>query len=506
MKFRAADIVAATGGRLVQGADAAPLSGVSTDTRSIEPGELFVAIRGETHDAHRYVGVAAEAGAAALLVERWPLGCPGELPVVLVGDTVRGYGQVAAWWRSRMPARVVGVTGSNGKTTTREMIACLLSALGPTVASIGNHNNHIGVPETLLRIRHWHRFAVVEMGTNHPGEIEYLASLTRPDVALITNVGPAHLEAFGSEYGVQCEKADILTFLAPDGLAVFHAADDDPWSRALAADHHGRMTTFGSGADAVWRAGPVRSGAASIRFRLTGGTGFQPVSTDRLEACPTAPVSFFVPVVGEWQVDNCLAALAVADELGLGLPEAAERLRDFVAPDMRMSLHRVGDLTLILDCYNANPASMRAAIGEVVRRPAERRVAVLGDMLELGGVADAEHHAVGELVGSSPIELLCAVGERAELVARAAVRRGMPEENVFTTNDAAEAADWLCERLHPSDTLLVKASREIRLERVAEAVEVWASQHVPLPAARPTARRGRPVSAAAAAGGTPQPI
>lgn len=485
MKLCVADIVAATGGRLVQGMDAAPLTGVSTDTRTIARGEAFVAIRGERYDAHDYVGAAAERGAGALVAERWPLsrgplGWPAAGPVVLVNDSVRAYGQIAAWWRGRMPARVVGITGSNGKTTTKEMVACLLRALGPTVASEKNHNNHMGVPETLLRLRSEHRFAVVEMGSNHPGEIEYLAGLVRPDVAVITNIGPSHLEFFGSEHGVQKEKSAILKFLAPDGLAVFHASENDLWSRRLASEHRDRMTTFGSCVGAVWRAATVRPGSTSVRFRLT-----------------RSPVSFFVPVVGEWQVDNCLAAIAVADELGLSLPEAAVRLRAFVAPDMRMCLRRVGGLTLIVDCYNANPASMRAAIGELVRRHATRRVAVLGDMLEQGPVAAAEHHAIGELIGSAPIDLLCAVGEHVAHVAAAAVRHGMAHEDVFWTPDAAEATAWLRERLHPADTLLIKGSRGVRLERVVDAVVAWAKEQDAWASARPRERHKQPAEAAA---------
>jgi len=479
MELRTADILAATGGRLVQGAVDARFTGVSTDTRTLARGELFVALLGPDHDGHNYAAGAANAGAAALLVQRWPVPCPAGLPVVLVDDTTRGYGLLAGWWRRRMPARVVGITGSNGKTTTKDMTACLLGGLGPTVATRENHNNHIGVPQTLLRIRPEHRFAVVEMGTNHVGEIEPLAALARPEVAVITNIGPTHLEAFGTEEGVQREKAHILRYLPPDGLAVFHAAENDRWSRELAERHAGRQTTFGTRCDAAWRAVGIRAGVRSISFRLAArmGAGTRPCDPAR------SAVRFRVPVVGRVQVDNCLAALAVASEMGMGLDAAAERLRSFVAPSLRMSLRRLGEMTLLVDCYNANPASMRAAVDELVQRPARRRVAVLGDMLELGPVADAEHDALGHLVGSGPVDLLCAVGSRAPLVTRAAVRHGLPEANVFGAADSAEAVAWLREHLHGSDTVLVKGSRGIRLERVAEAIETWASLVPKCPAA-----------------------
>jgi UDP-N-acetylmuramoyl-tripeptide--D-alanyl-D-alanine ligase len=465
--MQVADLVAATLGRLVQGTEGAELSGVSTDTRTLARGAAFLALRGEQFDGHGYLVQAAAAGAVALVVERWPLPCPGGLPVVLVDDTTRAYGRLAAWWRARMSARVVGITGSNGKTTTKDMAACLLSALGPTVATEGNHNNHIGVPQTLLRLRPEHRFAIVEMGTNHPGEMDYLAGLVRPDVAVLTNIGPSHLEFFGSEEGVKQEKSALLRYLAPHGLAVLHAAEDDPWSLALAAEHRGRTATFGSAPEAVWRAVGVRSGAASIAFRLR-----------------RSPVGFFVPVVGPWQVDNCLAAIAVADELGLNLAQAAVRLRGFVAPDLRMALRRAGGLTLLVDCYNANPASMRGALEELARRPVARRVAVLGDMLEQGAASEAAHEALGERVAASAVDLLCTFGERAARAARSAVRHGLAAESVFSTTDPAAAVAWLCERLRPGDTVLVKGSRSMRLERVADALEAWAAEHLePTPVA-----------------------
>ncbi len=462
MKLVLDDVVAAVDGRLVQGVGPTDLGGVSTDTRSVEPGELFIALRGENHDAHDYLDAAASKGAGAAIVDRWPVDCPADWPVIQVEDTTQAYGALAAWWRAQMPARVVGITGSNGKTTTKEMIACLLDELGPTVASVGNHNNHIGVPETLLRIRSEHAFAIVELGTNHPGEIPQLAALVRPDVAVITNIGPSHLEYFGSERGVQREKGSLLTFIEPDGLAVLHAAEDDPWSHELAVEHPGRVTTFGTSIDATWSADDVELGTASIAFRLS-----------------RSDVTVSVPVVGRFQVDNCLAAIAVADELGLTPQEAARRLRHFRPPKMRMNLHAIGDLTLLEDCYNANPASTRAALDELLRRPAPRHVAVFGDMLELGGVADAEHHALGELAAARGVDLLVAVGERAPIVAEAARRHGIPDPDVLAAEDAPEAIHWLARRLAPTDAVLVKGSRGIRLERVAEAIVAWARAHAP---------------------------
>ena len=454
MELTITQVVEATNGRLAQGRPDAPLTGVSTDSRTLAPGELFIAIRGERFDGHDFVPKLTKAGGA--MVERWPLEVPPGLPVVVVDSTVAAYGRLAAWWRRRIPAVVVAITGSNGKTTTKEMLACLLGGLGPTVASLASHNNHIGVPETLLRIRPGDSFAVVEIGTNHFGEVPVLASLVEPEVALITNIGPSHLEAFGSEEGVAREKGRLLDFLRLGGLAVLHA--DDPWSRALAGRAAGRVATFGLSADADWRATDIEEGEAEVRFTL------EP------DGCRVV-----LPVAGRFQVSNCLAAMAVAAEMGMAPEAAAERLRSFRAPKWRMEVRRIGSVTLIADCYNANPASMAAALDELARRPTPgRRVAVVGDMLELGDVSDDAHRRLGRLVAEAGVELLCAIGEKALLAAQEAVGAGLPLEKVHWTLENADASRWLVERLGEGDTVLVKASRGMRLEEVAEAVAAWA--------------------------------
>jgi len=453
-----ANVLEATGGRLVQGDPAATLHGVATDSRQVTPGDLFVALAGERFDGHDFVARAFEAGAGAAVVGRWPDGLATDRPVVRVPYTADAYGALGAWWRRRMPARVVGITGSNGKTTCKEMIAHLLGALGPTVCSEANHNNHVGVPETLLRIRSEHRFAVVEMGTNHLGELEPLASLARPDVGLVTNIGPTHLAAFGSEEGVAREKGHLLDAIAPGGLAVLSA--DDYWSRQLAEAHPGRTATFGLSDDADWHVAHLAQGESEIRF-VVAQTG------DAVTA----------PVVGRWQVANCLAAIAVAAEMGLSVSEAAARLASFQSPKWRMNVRRIDDFTLLLDCYNANPASMLGALGELERRPCPgRRVVVLGDMLELGQVSAAAHRELGRLVAGASIDLLCAVGPEAFLMVGEALCSGMLPTNIFWSNDRAMAARWLCYRLRPNDTVLLKGSRGMRLEEVADAVVAWAEQ------------------------------
>ena len=461
------DIVEATGGTLAQGGGSEPqaaarLTGVSTDSRTLGAGEAFIAIIGEQFDGHRFAEAAARDGAGALVVSQ-PLDAARRrrrdsvgVPVIVVGDTTRAYGDIASWWAGQMPAKIVTLTGSNGKTTVKEMVAHLLDLLGPTLRSEGNHNNHIGVPETLLRLRPHHRFAVVEMGTNHPGELERLARLAVADAAIITNIGPSHLEAFGTERGVAREKMHLLDYLSANGLALLHA--DDPWSQWIALRHRERKATFGLSAEATWRASDVRLSDDGIVFEVAMcGTRFQ------------------VPVHGEHQVANCLAAVAVAAEMGLDTHAAAEQFRSFVPPKWRMAVSEVGGVTFVVDCYNANPASTSAALRELERREvAGRRVAVLGDMLELGAMAPQAHMDMGSLAVDSGIDLLCAVGEQSKATADAARRAGMPAEHVLWTDDRATAAAWARKRLGAGDAVLLKASRGVRLEEVAEALIRWA--------------------------------
>jgi len=487
MNLTVGGVLEATGGRLIQGSPDAPLFGVSTDSRSVGPRELFIALCGERFDGHQFVAASLAAGAGAVLVSRWPLGgedgSAGASPspaasssaaVILVGDTLAAYGALASWWRKHLPARIVAISGSNGKTTTKDMTAHLLEAIGPTVRSEANHNNHIGVPETLLRIRPHHAFAVVEMGTNHPGELERLAAVATPNVAVITNVGPSHTEAFGSIRGVAAEKARILDFRAGPHLAVLHA--DDPWSRRIAARHKGPKTTFGLSADAVWRAEAVWAESDSIRFILAG-----------------RPKPFTVPVCGRHQVPNCLAAIAVADAMGLSPEQAAERFLTFRPPKWRMDFRRIGDLALIVDCYNANPASMKAAIEDLSRRAVPgRRVAMFGDMLELGRGSAAAHKRLGRLAAEAGFDVLCVVGQKAALVGQAALTHGMSADSVYWTEDRARAAEWLCARLLPNDTVLLKGSRGVKLEEAGEAIEAWARVHA---CPRPAFDHGLPASA-----------
>ena len=423
---------------------------VSSDSRAIRPDALFVAVKGERFDGHAYVESAFAQGAAAALVSR-TVRVPWEFlsrPQFRVDDTVEAYGRLARYYRLRWGGKVIGVTGSNGKTTTREMLAHLLSAGYPLTRSPKSFNNEIGVPSTIFGIEPEHELAIVEMGTSAPGEIAYLAGIARPDYGVITNIGETHLEGLGSIEGVALAKGELLDALGRDGVAFLNA--DDPWRQALADRHEGRTVLFGRSEKADVRCVHEERFDGGTRFRLADGAEFE------------------LNVPGEHNVSNALAALAVCGEFG-ALDTAAERLRTFVAPDMRFQVTHIQGATLISDCYNANLRSMVAAVEEMDAMPCRgRRVMVCGDMLEMGAQANRMHWELGRRVGRSRIDEMFTVGDSSRLVSEAAREtRRVPSEH-FASVEQARAP--VAQAIGPEDLVLVKGSRAMRLEAVVDAV------------------------------------
>jgi UDP-N-acetylmuramoyl-tripeptide--D-alanyl-D-alanine ligase len=454
------DVAAATGGRLA-GRDAA-VAGVSTDSRTLERGMLFVALAGERFDGNEFVAAAAARGAAGALVSR---PAASDLPQVVVPDTLAALAALAASWRSASGATVVGVGGSNGKTTTKEMLAAILAGAGPTLATRGNLNNHIGVPLTLLRLEPAHRYAVIEMGANHPGEIAALAALARPAIALVTNAGDEHLEGFGDLAGVARAEGEMFGALGPGGVAVINA--DDPffatWQAMVPAG--ARVLRFGIDAPADVRAeaiaGRIESGAFSTAFTLAVGA-----SEARVR----------LPLAGRHNVSNALGAAAAAHAARVALPvivAGLERMRPVsgrlqLKPGLRGSW-------LIDDSYNANPSSVRAGIDVLAGLPGEHWL-VLGEMAELGDGTAASHADVGDYARRAGVTRLFAMGAAARHAVDAFGARASWYE------DAARLGDALAESLEPGVTALVKGSRVNRLERVVERLVAPAAA-TPLPAA-----------------------
>lgn len=425
-----------------------PVCGWSVDTRTQKAGDVYFALRGPNQDGHNFVAAAIEKGAAAVVVERAI--ARGAAPCELVvTDTERALQSLALWARTKWAGRVIGVTGSAGKTTTKDAIAHLLGTALPVGKTDGNFNNHVGVPLSLLRLPDACRAAVIEMGMNHRGEIRQLAAIAKPDVAVVTNVGYAHVEFFDSIEGIAAAKRELIEGLPPDGVAVLNA--DDPRVIRFRGVHPGRSVTFGFSEGADVRAENVEFDAtafrgAAARFRALG-------------------VDFESPMSGRHAVMNLLAAIAVAHVFEI----APERLRpavaSFVAGDMRgqRTLHE--GIVIWNDCYNSNPEAAQSMLDVLCETPAARRIAVLGEMLELGLAGDELHRQVGRYAAVRGVDLLIGVRGAARVMVEAAAQAGVAAEFF---EDPAEAGDRARQVARAGDAVLFKGSRGVKVEKALE--------------------------------------
>lgn len=438
---------------------------VCTDSRTVQPGDAFLALRGERFDGHRFVAAAREAGAAAVIVAEPPAKASlASSATIRVSEPLDALGRIAAWHRDRRAegCYVVGITGTNGKTTTKEITAQLLRE--PTldvqepgdavVATRANENNRVGVPQTLLRIGARHRAAVIELGSNAAGEIPALAAVVRPDIGVLTNSSASHLEGLGDEAGVIEEETALLEQIAAGGVGLINAdCPSATRARARAAAAGRSVQSFGIEAPADWAAKNIRPSGAGMAFTL------QSPHEDRLPA--------FVPLPGRYNVRNALSAVAITAALGVPLAQAVERLARVTPPAMRSRVHPLlgGAASVTEDCYNANPASMRAALQTLAERPARRRIALLGEMAELGAAAQAYHEAIGREVATLGIDIVVTTGSAAVVLGHHARIAGATH---ITSGDAAEAGELLATLLEPGDAVLVKGSRCNRLELALE--------------------------------------
>jgi UDP-N-acetylmuramoyl-tripeptide--D-alanyl-D-alanine ligase len=457
-RFTADELSAATGGRWLD-APPGPVTGVSTDTRTIAAGSLFVALRGDRFDAHAFLPAAARAGAAAAVVSAEVAAPPG-LPRLRVADTLAALGAVARHHRRRFTLPVVGVTGSNGKTTTREMIAAILAERGPVLRSEGNLNNEVGVPLTLLRLSAEHQAAVIEMGMSHPGEIARLAALAEPQVGVVTNAAAAHLEGLGSIDGVADAKAELYAGLPEGGIAVVNADDARMLARARASGR--RLLTFAVGRQ---RRGDV----AVLEVLAQDATGMR-----FLLGIGNRELEVTLPLVGAHNAQNAAAAACAAIALGCSDREIVRGLAGVKPVGRRLLLSRLPrGLLLVDDCYNANPLSMEAALqalADLAGAERGRPLAALGDMLELGPGEAALHRQVGAAAAAVPVARLFGFGPRSREILAGAVAAGLAPERTFHTEDPAALAAAVRDAAAPGDVLLVKASRGMRLERLVEAL------------------------------------
>ena len=502
-KIYVKEILEAVGGRLLGDVDPEKIFvvNVQTDSRRVEAGDLFVAIIGERMDGHRFVASAMEAGAEGCLVSKEPEEVPAGKFCVLVPDTTRAMGDLAAYYRRKMGIPVVAVTGSVGKTTTKEMIAAVLSTRYRTLKTAGNLNNHLGLPMTVLRMNADDEIAVLEMGMNHLGEIDYLVRIAQPDVAVITNVGDAHIGNLGSRENILRAKCEIFRGLKKGGTAVLNGDDEllatlrpgaervtDPDGAVPgggdpdSANPGAAGTDSGSGEFAKMYAG---IDAGGFTFHWAGESdacdyralNIQDSLTDRVRCDAQTPSGTFaleIPNPGRHMIYPAMTAAAVGQYFGLSDEEIASGIRNFKVTGMRMAVEKLeGGFLLFNDAYNANPQSMKAALGILANAKAAHKVAVVGDMLELEPFAEKLHRQVGEYAAELPIDTLVTVGTRAGWIAEAALEIGM--EDVRPCADKEEAKKVLAELLEPDTVFLFKASRGMALEElfsfVKEAVE-----------------------------------
>jgi UDP-N-acetylmuramoyl-tripeptide--D-alanyl-D-alanine ligase len=428
-------------------------SGYSIDSRTVTPGQMFFAVAGERVDGHEFVEAALQAGAVAAVVRKDMLARYSvKTGLIAVDDTLMALQVLAAAVRRLWGKTVVGVTGSTGKTTTKDAIAHVLSSRLKVLKSAGNLNNHFGLPLQLLRLEREHEIAVIEMGMSHAGEIRALASLAQPDIGVVTNVAPVHLEFFDSLASIARAKYELIAALPPGGTAILNA--DDEYVSQFGRDFNGKVVTYG-----IRKPADVRG--ENIQLRGLLGSSFGVVANGHKAHASIA-------LVGEHNVLNSLAAIAVALERGLPLETAVESLSTLAAGEKRGEILRLGGAIVINDCYNSNPKALKSMIDALVSVPAARHVVVAGEMLELGPAGESLHGECGRFMALKGVKRLIGVRGLAEAMVSAATAEGVDAVFVATPEEAGER---IAAELREGDAVLMKASRGVRLERALEILK-----------------------------------
>ena len=438
------------------------VTGVCTDSRQIQRGDLFFALKGPNFDGHDFVAKAFELGAAGVVVER-----DAQLPagvdltrMLQVENTVNALGKLAGVYRDELRGTIIAVTGSNGKTTTKELINHILSKRFKGRGSVKSFNNHIGVPLTILGAEPGDDFLVVEIGTNHPGEIDYLGGVVRPDIAAIINIGESHLEGFGSVERVAAEKSALAKYVVPGGAVIVHG--DREILLRLIGKPDAMTISFGFG--------------ENNDMRITGLESSQ----GRLHFTVNKKFEFELPVLGEHNVLNCLTAIVVARRMGFEMDEIAQALVDFKLPAMRLEITPIGPYTVLNDAYNANPASMRSALSVLSKYECRRRrVFCCGEMFELGEHAEQFHLELAHQIATNKIDVMAAVGAYSQAMVREAVSAGMKQACCFAFDAADQAAAEIGKIIHSGDVILVKGSRAMQMEKVIEGIKHLVSHGQP---------------------------
>jgi len=465
------DILNVTSGRLIYGAESRVIRQFSLDSRTIKPQDMFIAVKGKRFDGHRFLGEAVKKGASGLICEeRYVFTEPllhllnGRLNkgliIIKVRNTIDALGSISGIYRSRFSGPVISLTGSVGKTTTKDIIACVLSQKFSVHKTHGTLNNHIGVPITLMDLDRQFDVSVVEMGMSGPGEIRRLAEITQPDAGIITNIGPAHLEGLGSIENIVKAKAELLDVLGPQALAVLNG--DDNYYLQLKNHIKSRLITIGTGGNSDFQ-------AVSIAIGLDNALSFKIIARPFNEV-----LGIKMPVVGLHNVYSALIASAVGYGLGLKAEEIINGLAGVELPPMRMEIHKLGDnIRIIDDCYNANPVSMNSALDTLSRLEARgKKIFVCGDMAELGEYSAGFHKELGRKIAGKKIDSLITIGRlSSKYVSAVAVEGGINHNSVYNCKNNIEAVEVLAHWLEPGDTVLIKGSRSNHMEEIVKGIK-----------------------------------
>lgn len=455
-RFTVGELRRATGGELRQGVESTPVFGVSTDSRKIIPGSVFVALSGEKFDGHTFAAAALDKGAAGIIAARsLPVEIPQDVFVIEVGDTLRALQDIARYHRLKYDIPLIAVTGSNGKTTTKDMIAAVLASKFVTLKTEANYNNEIGLPLTLLGLRDEHQAAVVEMGMRGPGEIKELAEIALPTIAVVTNVGETHMELLGSLNNIARAKAELVEALDAQGVAFLNS--DDALVSGMGARCRGSIIYYGTNSRADVQATDIQvlAGDKTAFMVRAGARQFAAV----------------IPVPGRYNAVNAAAAVAVGLHLGMSESEIERGLSNFAPSAMRMDIMITKQgYKLLNDVYNASPLSMRAALDTLTDIAAGRKIAILGDMLELGDISTAAHRDVGRQVAEKGINGLFTFGEQAAYIAEGARQTARTPDYVGSFTAVERLVEKLLAFARAGDTILVKGSRGMRMERVGKAL------------------------------------
>jgi UDP-N-acetylmuramoyl-tripeptide--D-alanyl-D-alanine ligase len=441
-------IVDLAGVKLEQGDRKVSIERISTDSRTIKKGELFVALRGENFDGHKFVEDVAKSGAAGAIVDlEWKGKVPKSFALFRTQDTLLAYQNLAANYRKSLPIKVLAITGSNGKTSTKDFAASVLGRKFRVTKTQGNFNNHVGLPRTILEANSHHEVGVWELGMNHPGEIAALAKIASPDAAIITNIGVAHIEFMGSREAIAQEKGALAEAVDPSGTVILNA--DDPFSKGIAERTRAQLVLAGTKEGTI-RAIDIQQSADGSEFTIIEGA----------HRCRAQ-----LPVPGIHMVQNALLAVTAGRAFGVALEECAIGLATAPLTKARLQIKEINGVQFLDDSYNANPDSMKAALQTLVELDAEgKRIAVLGEMRELGKETHRGHEEVGEAAKAFGIDHLIAIGEMGAVMARAAQRAGLPQSE--TVGSTSEAAERLIDIVQAGDLVLIKGSRLARTEDV----------------------------------------